>query len=33
MRNLFDRLYVTDRARGALPGQPFTIQVGLTLRY
>jgi len=33
MRNLFDRLYVTDRARGALPGQPFTIQVGLMLRY
>lgn len=32
-RNLFDRLYVTDRARGILPGQPFTIQVGLTLRY
>lgn len=32
-RNLFDRLYITDRARGVLPGQPFTIQVGLTLRY
>jgi Fe(3+) dicitrate transport protein len=32
-RNLFDRLYVVDRARGALPGQPFTIQVGVTLRY
>ncbi|MFM7404279.1 MAG: TonB-dependent receptor family protein [Erythrobacter sp.] len=32
-RNLFDTLYITDRARGALPGQPFTIQVGLTLRY
>lgn len=32
-RNLFDRLYITDRARGVLPGQPFTIQVGLTVRY
>lgn len=32
-RNLFDRLYVIDRARGVLPGQPFTIQVGVTLRY
>jgi Fe(3+) dicitrate transport protein len=32
-RNLFDRLYVVDRARGVLPGQPLTIQVGLTLRY
>ncbi|PXW68281.1 Fe(3+) dicitrate transport protein [Blastomonas natatoria] len=32
-RNLFDRLYVVDRARGVLPGQPFTIQVGLALRY
>lgn len=33
VRNLFDRLYVVDRARGILPGQPFTVQVGLTLRY
>ena len=32
-RNLLDRLYVVDRARGVLPGQPFTIQVGLTLTY
>lgn len=32
-RNIFDRLYIIDRARGILPGQPFTIQVGLTLRY
>lgn len=31
-RNLFDRLYITDRARGILPGQPFTIQVGVTFR-
>jgi Fe(3+) dicitrate transport protein len=32
-RNIFDRLYIVDRARGVLPGQPFTIQAGLTLRY
>jgi Fe(3+) dicitrate transport protein len=32
-RNLFDRTFVIDRARGILPGQPFTIQAGLTLRY
>ena len=31
-RNLFDRLYVIDRARGVLPGQPFTIQAGVTFR-
>ncbi len=33
VRNLFDRLYIVDRARGVLPGQPFTIQAGVTLRY
>jgi Fe(3+) dicitrate transport protein len=33
VRNIFDRLYVVDRARGILPGQPFTIQTGVTLRY
>lgn len=33
VRNLFDRLYIVDRARGILPGQPFTIQAGVTLRY
>ena len=32
-RNLFDRLYIVDRARGILPGQPFTIQAGFTVRY
>lgn len=32
-RNLFDRLYVVDRARGILPGQPFTIQAGVTIKY
>lgn len=33
VRNLFDRLYVVDRARGVLPGQPFTVQAGFTVRY
>jgi Fe(3+) dicitrate transport protein len=33
VRNLFDRHYVIDRARGILPGQPRTVQAGLTLRY
>ncbi|WP_310476608.1 TonB-dependent receptor domain-containing protein [Sandarakinorhabdus sp.] len=32
-RNLFDRLYVVDRARGVLPGQPFMLQGGVTIRY
>lgn len=32
-RNLFDRLFIVDRARGILPGQPFTIQAGVTVRY
>lgn len=32
-RNLFDRLFVVDRARGALPGQPRLIQGGVTFRY
>jgi Fe(3+) dicitrate transport protein len=32
-RNLFDRTVIVDRARGILPGPPFTIQAGLTLRY
>jgi Fe(3+) dicitrate transport protein len=31
-RNLFDRLYIIDRARGVLPGQPFMIQAGFTVR-
>jgi len=33
LRNIFDRLYIVDRARGILPGQPLTVQVGLTLKY
>jgi Fe(3+) dicitrate transport protein len=32
-RNLFDRLFIIDRARGALPGQPFMLQGGVTVRY
>ena len=32
-RNLFDRLYVIDRARGALPGQPLMVQGGISVRY
>lgn len=32
-RNLFDRTFIIDRARGILPGQPFTIQAGFTVRY
>lgn len=32
-RNLFDRLFVIDRARGALPGQPLMVQGGVTFRY
>ncbi|MFN3989711.1 MAG: TonB-dependent receptor family protein [Erythrobacter sp.] len=32
-RNLFDRTFIVDRARGILPGQPFTIQAGVTVRY
>ena len=32
-RNLTDRLYVADRARGILPGLPRIIQAGATLRF
>ena len=32
-RNLFDRLFIVDRARGALPGQPLMVQGGVTFRY
>jgi Fe(3+) dicitrate transport protein len=32
-RNLFDRLFIIDRARGALPGQPRMVQAGVTFRY
>jgi Fe(3+) dicitrate transport protein len=32
-RNLFDRLFIIDRARGILPGQPFMFQGGVTFRY
>lgn len=30
-KNLFDRLYIADRARGLLPGPPRSIQAGLKL--
>ncbi|MCU0728722.1 MAG: TonB-dependent receptor, partial [Sphingopyxis sp.] len=33
VKNLFDKLYVTDRARGILVGTPQLIQAGLTLRF
>ncbi len=29
-KNLFDRLYVSDRTRGMLPGAPRSVQVGIT---
>ena len=32
-RNLLNRLYITDRARGILPGQPIMVQTGVTIRY
>ncbi|KPF90822.1 hypothetical protein IP81_14305 [Novosphingobium sp. AAP83] len=32
-RNLFDKMFIVDRVRGNLPGQPLMIQGGLTLRY
>lgn len=32
-RNIFDRLFVVDRARGILPGQPAMVQGGVNIRY
>lgn len=32
-KNLFDRLYVADRARGLLPGPPRSIQAGLKFNF
>jgi Fe(3+) dicitrate transport protein len=32
-KNLFDKLYVADRARGILPGTPFLIQGGVAARF
>lgn len=32
-RNLFDKLFVIDRVRGNLPGQPLMVQGGVTFRY
>ncbi|MCS7170483.1 MAG: TonB-dependent receptor, partial [Candidatus Kapabacteria bacterium] len=28
-KNLFNRLYITDRSRGILPGMPSTVQLGV----
>lgn len=33
VRNIFNTLYVVDRARGILPGQPFTLQIGGGIRF
>ena len=33
VKNLFDQLYITDRARGILVGTPRLIQAGVTLRF
>lgn len=33
VKNLFDDLYVTDRARGILVGTPRLVQAGVTLRF
>ncbi|HWS89742.1 MAG TPA: TonB-dependent receptor [Pyrinomonadaceae bacterium] len=32
-KNLFDRLYIADRSRGILPGQPRLVQSGLKFRF
>ena len=32
-KNLFDRLYIADRARGLLPGPPRGVQAGLKFRF
>ncbi|MDQ3805346.1 MAG: TonB-dependent receptor [Acidobacteriota bacterium] len=33
VKNVFDRLYVADRARGILPGQPRLVQSGLKFNF
>ena len=33
VKNLFDKLYVTDRARGILVGTPQLFQAGVTYRF
>ena len=33
VKNLFDELYITDRARGILAGTPRLVQAGVTLRF
>ena len=32
-KNLFDRVYVTDRVRGIIPGSPRLVQAGFTQRF
>ncbi|HEU4593828.1 MAG TPA: TonB-dependent receptor [Pyrinomonadaceae bacterium] len=33
VKNVFDRLYIADRSRGILPGQPRLVQSGLKLNF
>ena len=33
VKNVFDRLYIADRSRGILPGQPRLVQSGLKFRF
>ncbi|HEX6184649.1 MAG TPA: TonB-dependent receptor [Pyrinomonadaceae bacterium] len=33
VKNAFDRLYIADRSRGILPGQPRLVQSGLKIRF
>jgi Fe(3+) dicitrate transport protein len=32
-KNLFDKVYVTDRVRGIIPGSPRLVQAGFTQRF
>jgi outer membrane receptor protein involved in Fe transport len=33
VKNLTDELYVVDRSRGTIPGDPRRVQMGLTARF
>jgi Fe(3+) dicitrate transport protein len=33
VKNVFDRLYIADRSRGILPGQPRLLQSGLKVNF
>jgi len=33
VKNIFDKLYIVDRARGILPGTPFLVQAGVKARF